>query len=74
MFRTVRLIQDFFCNYTKLCRYFNRKFCPPSNIYILEDGSVTEFVSYPKDDVSALLVSRGFVDPKLVGRYPDDPE
>ena len=71
-FRTVRLILDFYHNYTKLYRYFSRKFCPPSNLCVLPDGSFDDFVSYPNDDVSALLVAHGFVDPKLVGRTPDE--
>ena len=66
VFRSVRVIIDFFADYTKLCRYFDRKFCPPLDLVVDDDGNLADVASYPNDDVTRLLVERGFADPDLV--------
>ena len=59
-FRTVRMIFDFYENYLKLKQYMERKLY--NNRYDIYGDPLL----YPDDDVSELLISKGFLDPSKV--------
>lgn len=63
-YRRVRLIYDFFKDYKKLNSYFNRKIFNGNSYWDPETGEYIH--TYPDDEISHLLVDRGFIDPKLI--------